>query len=264
MLARAHRPVLAATVHDPRGHLLAGLRRLAGPLREVFAGFGVLATVETSSDVASVLEHQLDAAVTRARACAGDIGKHRRESVRLALTLDPSVVLYSDLDHALRWIEADRAELECCMAELPAEFVVLGRTEQAMKACPRRLRDTESIVNHIHRLATGRDWDLMFATRVMSPRAADAVLEHCSEDSVANDVEWPLVVEQTGLTVSYREASGLSYRITQDFDADADVHDDDPVSWVTRVEMASLHARTLQRILTQTGVLEPTPASPHP
>ncbi|MEQ7005676.1 hypothetical protein ABN028_05680 [Actinopolymorpha sp. B17G11] len=159
-------------------------------------------------------------------------------------TLDPSVVLYSDLDNALRWIEADRIEVERHLEELPADFVVISRTDRAMNGCPRRLRDTEAIVNHIYQLATGRTWDLMFAVRAMSPEAASVVVEHGSEDTIANGVEWPLIVEQGGLGVAYREADGLSYHIRQDFDADADDHDADPIQWVARVEIANLHAQT--------------------
>jgi hypothetical protein len=247
----AERPVLAATVHDPDGHFLGGLRRLAGPLREVFHGIGVLATTATSQAVVAFLEDELGAAVGHAEPAAERIGTHRREAVRLATTFEPSVVLHADLDHALRWIEADRAELVRHLAELPADFVVIGRTERAMNACPRRLRDTEAIVNHIYRLATGRDWDLMFATRVLSPKAAAVIVEHSAEDSIANDVEWPFVAERMGLSVAYREAHGLSYRITSEFDTDADRHDDDPLAWVARVELANLHAQTLRRILQQ-------------
>lgn len=247
----AERPALAATVHDPHGHFLAGVRRLAEPLREVFHGIGVLATTATSNAVVTFLEDELGAAVGRAQPAAERIGTHRREAVRLATTFEPSVVLHADLDHALRWIEADRAELQRHLAEKPADFVVIGRTERAMNACPRRLRDTEAIVNHIYRLATGRDWDLMFATRLLSPKAAAVIVEHGTEDSIANDVEWPFVAERMGLSVAYREAHGLSYRITADFDADTDHHDDDPLAWVTRVELAYLHAQTLRRMLEQ-------------
>ncbi|GAB3418828.1 hypothetical protein [Flindersiella endophytica] len=245
----ADRPALAATVHDPHGHFLDGLRRLADPLREVFHGIGVLATTATSNAVVSFLENELGAAVGRAEPAAERIGTHRREAVRLATTFEPSVVLHADLDHALRWIETDPAELRQHLAELPADFVVIGRTQRAMDACPRRLRDTEAIVNHVYRLATGRAWDLMFATRAMSRKAAAVIVEHGAEDSIANDVEWPFVAERMGLSVAYREAHGLSYRITADFDTDADRHDDDPLAWVTRVELANLHVQTLKRLL---------------
>ncbi len=243
------RPVLAATVHDPHGHYLAGLARLSAVLRRTFVGFGVFATDETSPQVVAFLEHELGATVSRDAADPASIGKHRRQAVRLASTLDPTLVLYADLDHVLRWIEADPDELRLHLTQLPADFVLIGRTVKAMEACPRRLRDTETIVNHIYRLATGRDWDLMFAVRAMTPQAAAVVVEHAREDTIANDVEWPSVVERAGLTIDYRAADGLSYRITQDFEAEADAHDHDPAAWIARVEIAHLQLNVLQRIL---------------
>jgi len=120
-----------------------------------------------------------------------------------------------------------------------------------MAACPARLRETEVIVNRIYGLATGRTWDLMFSTRVMSPRAADVVVTQGREHSIANDVEWPLLVKRLCLSVGYEPANGLSYRIAQDFGAEADDHDTDPMAWVKRVEIAHRHAQVIGRYLLQ-------------
>jgi len=242
------KPVLAATVHDPRGAYLPALRRVAAALGEVFSGFGVLATAATAPEVMEFLERELDAVLDMAPP-DGSIGKHRRRAVELAAALPPAVILYSDLDNVLRWIESDRGELEDCLSERSGGFVVIGRTDRAMKACPRRLRDTEEIINHIYGLATGRRWDLMFAIRMMSPAAARVVVEECRENSIGNDVEWPLMVERAGLGIAYREADGLSYRIGRDFETAADVHDADPLLWIDRVEIANLHAQAMKRIL---------------
>lgn len=245
-LVRRERPALAATVHDPDGSFLATLRHVAPALREVFGGFGILATEPTSEEVVRLLERELGAAVGRAPA-DGNIGRHRRESLRLAP--DGPAVLYSDLDHVLRWVSSDRPELERVLAPSDADLTVVGRTDRAMAACPRRLRDTEAIVNHVYALATGRRWDLMFAIRLLSPAAVRVILERGQEDSVANDVEWPMLVERVGLTVGYREADGLSYRIRQEFDADRDGQDGSPLHWIQRVEMANLHIGVLRRFL---------------
>ncbi len=242
----AGRPVLAATVHDPDRTFLPALHRTGPALRELFGGFGILATEPTSDDVVSFLEHELGAALGRAPA-DGNIGRHRRESVRLAS--GDSAVLYSDLDHLLRWIEADRQEVEKVLASLDADLIVVGRTARAMAACPRRLRDTEAIVNHIYALTAGRRWDLMFAVRLLSPAAARLIVEQAREDSLANDVEWPLLIERAGLGVGYREADGLSYRFRRDFDADSDQRDGDPLRWIERVEFANLHCRVLKDFL---------------
>jgi hypothetical protein len=244
------RPALAATVHDPGNNFLAALHRAAPVLREIFGGFGILATEPTSDDVVRFLERDLAAAVGRAPA-DGNIGRHRRESVRLASS--DSAVLYSDLDNLLRWVEADRHEVEKMLASLDGDLLIVGRTDRAMAACPRRLRDTEAIVNHTYALATGHHWDLMFAIRLLSPAAARVIVEQSREDSIANDVEWPLLIEQTGLDVDYREADALSYRIRQDFEAVCDRRDGDPLLWIQRVELANLHVGVVKRFLTGRG-----------
>jgi hypothetical protein len=241
------RPALAATVHDPDSRILAAMHRVAPALHEVFGRFGIVATEPTSDDVVQFLERDLAAVVGRAPA-DGNIGRHRRESIRLAG--GESAVLYSDFDSMLRWINADRQEVEQVLASLDGDLIVVGRTDRAMADCPQRLRDTEAIVNHIYALATGRRWDLMFAIRLLSPAAVQVIVEQGEEESIANDVEWPLLIEQVGLDVGYREADGLSYRVRQDFDAPDDRRDGDPLLWIQRIELANLHCQVLKRFLT--------------
>jgi hypothetical protein len=158
-------------------------------------------------------------------------------------------IVYSDLDHVLRWIEADPAELASVVTDATNDFTVVGRTPRAMRACPARLQETESLVNHIYALAPGHFWDLMFAARVMSPAAANVVVGQATENSYGNDVERPIIVERAGLSLGYYEADGLSYRIAQDFDAAVDDHDADPLRWIERVAIANLHAQTIRRLL---------------
>lgn len=254
------RPALAVTVHDPGAHLLPGLRRTADRIRELFGGVGALLTEESAPEIESFLRSELGAATAREAADVASIGRHRRISVGLARRSAPDGVLYSDLDHALRWVETDPEEVGGCLRS-GAEFdvLVVGRTEAAMARCPRRLRDTERVVNHIHRLVTGRDWDLMFGIRHLSPRACEAVVGLGREDTIANDVEWHLLCESLGHRVGYLAASGLSYLMTEDFDGEGDARDEDPELWIQRVEMLHLDALALRRFLA--GRPPPTTAS---
>jgi len=91
-----------------------------------------------------------------------------------------------------------------------------------------------------------RRWDLMFAVRCLSPAAARTVVETSTEDTIANDVEWPLVVEAAGLDLAWFAADGLDYRVRQDFDAPADGRDHDPAEWIERVELAAGHVRVVK------------------
>lgn len=238
------KPALAATVHDPDNHLLGWLRKAGPALCETFGGFGILATAATSTEVVGLLE-DLGAAVRR-EPPDGNVGRHRRQAVGLA---GNGYVLYSDLDNLLRWIEGDRPELERLLSTPDADLIVIGRSARAMAACPQRLRDTEAIVNHIYALQTGHTWDLMFAVRLLSPAAARLVTEQGSENTLASDVEWPLLAEHSGLSVGYREADGLSYRTRQDFDAAHDRNDGSPKHWIQRVDIAGDHCRVLKQFL---------------
>lgn len=250
MNARAgpvRRVALAVTVGDPGGNYLPGLRRLAGAVGDVFAGVGAVIMTTTHPEVTRFLRDGMGARIAM-REPNGEAGRHRRQSVELALTFRPDAVLHSDIDHLLRWIETDEAELRRCLA-LAGDLVVVGRTEAAMEACPRRLRDTERIVNHIYALMTGRDWDLMFAIRLMSAATAAAIVDGCVEDSLANDVEWPLFAESRGLALGYFASDALSYRTREDFDTAADLRDHDPARWIDRVLIAHDHASVLRRYL---------------
>jgi hypothetical protein len=89
----------------------------------------------------------------------------------------------------------------------------------------------------------------MFAIRLLSPEAVRIIVEQGREDTIASDVEWPLLIERAGLQIGYREADALSYRVRKDFEADADRRDGDPLLWIQRIELANLHAAVMKRFL---------------
>jgi hypothetical protein len=172
----------------------------------------------------------------------------RREAVRLALPGD--TILYSDPDHLLRWIEQDPAGLRTVLEGQPdAEFVVVGRSARAMAAAPARLRETERIVNHVHRMMTGEDWDLLFAVRRMSRRAAELIVAEGTVETLANDVEWPLLARRAGLRLGYAESDALIYRTIEEFGEAADSGDGEPLQWIRRLEFAALMATAMRGFL---------------
>lgn len=64
-------------------------------------------------------------------------------------------------------------------------------------------------------------------------------MESCSEDTIANDVVWPLLTERLGFSVGYFAAEGLSYPTTADFDQDVDRRDHDLRGWIQRIAIAA-------------------------
>lgn len=229
----------ASTLADRHGELVEKLEQLL-PL--VAARFDTLAVVATDSTDARALASlaSVGAHVLIRPPSTDAIGLHRREALALALTHAPGEhILYADLDHILRWLETDPDELDRLMHTAAAfDCFVIGRGPTSWERLPRRLAATESIVNEVYALMTGRKWDLLMAARVLSARAAEEIVTTCRVDTMGNDADWPLRCEAHGMTLGYAEADGLTYRTNRDYAGDLeDSLDHDPHAWAMRVRI---------------------------
>lgn len=239
--------VLGATLHDPVGRTARAIARLAPDLRAVFPAIVLNISDLTRPEVVDATA-ALGARITRHISNEGQIGRFRRDAVVQAA--DGRHVLYADFDHLLRWVERGRDDLLRVLESKPeADLLVVGRSDHALAGEPRRLRETECLVNHTHHLLTGENWDLMFAIRRLSPAAVRLIAAESRIDTLANDVEWPLLARRAGLTLGYAESDALYYRTVQDFDADRDGGDEDPIQWIRRLEFAALHAAAMREFL---------------
>ena len=241
---------LAATIHDPDARLVPAIERVASLLRDIFGGIALNVSDATPAGVIDAAAKLLDARIITHPQGEATIGRSRRHAVGLALQFGVPAVLYSDFDHIIRWAEGNSAELRATLAaQSGVDCVVIGRTNGAFAREPRRLQETERLINRIYTLMTARDWDLMFAIRRLSRRAAEAIVHESREDSIANDVEWPLLAEQLGLSLGYVAAEGLYYRTMDGFDAPADTEDGDPLHWIRRLEIAARQAAAMRPFL---------------
>ena len=247
---------LATTCHDPRGAFAPGVLASAAVLRDDVAAVVVNRTEETSPVTVAALDRALPGhRARRHRAGSVGIGTARRDALALALETDCTHVMYSDLDHVLRWAAADADELRATLAaDVDVDLLVVGRSPAAFAAEPARLRATEGPVNRVAALALGAGndwWDLMIAVRLMTRETARLLVEECAEESIGNDVAWPLHAHQRGLRLAHRAVDALAYRHSDDFGSAEDGRDDDPLEWISRLEIAALHARAMRPYLAQ-------------
>ncbi|MEO9903620.1 hypothetical protein [Nisaea sp.] len=240
---------LATTVHDPIGRFTEAIQRMAEGLRTTFPAMAFNVSDATRPEVLEALQ-PLGGRIMVHAAGESIIGKARRDS--LALVGSELPALYSDFDHLLRWLEFGADDLERVLAAAPEiDCLVVGRTADAMAIGPRRLQETEVIVNHTFALLTGDCWDLMFAIRRLSPEAIKLILKEGQVDTLANDVEWPLLIRRAGLTLGYAESDALFYRTVEEFGDNEDTGDGDPLQWVRRIEFAPAHATAMRPFLSE-------------
>ena len=150
------KPFFATSIADRQGHLANKLQKLLPLVLDRFQGIAALVTTETDEIVLRLLQDAA-AVIDRAESDTDAIGLHRRRSVELALENSASGhILRIDPDHLLRWIEQDPEELDAVLEQIPgADCTVIGRGPDSFEGLPRRLRETEQIVNHIYALITG-------------------------------------------------------------------------------------------------------------
>ncbi|MBJ3785157.1 hypothetical protein [Devosia sediminis] len=239
--------VLGATLHDPVGRTAEAIGRMAPRLHQVFPAICLNVSDATRPEVVEAVA-ALGARTMFHAASESNIGRFRRDAVTMAA--DGRHVLYADFDHLLRWMEFGFEDLQRVLAaEHEADLLVIGRSDRSFAAEPRRLRESEELVNHTHALLTGDHWDLMFAIRRLSPAAVELIARESQVDSLANDVEWPLLARAASLRLGYAQSDALFYRTIEGFGADADEGDRDPLQWVRRIEFAAQHASVMRRFL---------------
>ncbi|MBA3780907.1 MAG: hypothetical protein H0X12_03525 [Nocardioides sp.] len=258
---------LAATCHDPRGVFAQGVVDSSSTFSAAFASMVVNATTETAPATLDALRRAHPGVVV-AEHPAGSIGigTARRDAVAAGVRTGCSRIMYSDLDHVMRWATKAPVEMvEVLSRPQDADVVVVGRSAEALGMEPERLRATESVVNKVMALALGLDqqWDFMIATRILGRETASLLVEQCREESIANDVVWPLFAAGEGKTLAYVPADGLAFRARDDYSAAADERDGDVLEWVTRVTMANHHVQAMLQYLPTRGAgaaVSPSPS----
>lgn len=248
---------LAVTCHDPAGSFVSGAEESGATLAKIFDSIAINATSETARSTLSALQTMSPASSQRTHGAGTvGIGTARRDALALALETDATHIAYSDVDHVLRWASGDSAELGRAMTpKIGDDLTVIGRSRDAFQREPQRLRATEGVVNHTASLVlgtaatAGETWDFMIAMRLMTRDCAQLIVDESAEDSIANDVTWPLLAHTHGMKLAYLGVDGLAYRFRDDFGATADARDGDADEWIKRLEIAAQHASAMRPFL---------------
>ena len=205
---------LASALRDTTGDLADGLVALAGPPPAgVFTHVGVSVAGATHPRTRAALA-TLGARVRVAERPYELVGRERRMALGLVRAAGAGTVVAGDVDHVLRWLRAAPDEVRHALDRARAEgldCLVVGRPAAAFAGFPAALGRTEPLVNRAYERLTGHAWDLLSSVRVLSGRAADLIVERSTVDTVATDVDWPLLCAAAGLRVGYEEAAHLTY-----------------------------------------------------
>jgi hypothetical protein len=259
---------LATIYHDPQGRLCDQAAKVLPLLTSIFTDIAINATATTHP---KLLAHFADVAVIqqddpRQNLQSSKIGRARKAAIALALQMDCSFILYCDSDRILHWAEYHPQELRQVVQQLCAhDLTVLGRTQRAFETHPRTMQDTEAIVNHVFKLISGYDWDVLGAARGLSRPAVEAIVAGCFDEEFSTDVSWPLFLlqQQDNLSFNYIATEGLEYETADRYSQEAAATggneqwlaqmEQDPRVWAHRLEAAQIQIAAMLPYVPEAG-----------
>jgi len=216
------------------------IARIIPALTQIFGGLAIQAAYAAQPSALELLRSA--GALVRQEPTAefnglARLGEARRAALELALQLGAERILFCDFDRALHWAEYHTVELAQGAAGISErDFTVLGRSERAFASHPRTQRDTELIINRVYATSSGNTWDVTAAARGISRRAAEAIIDGCSEQTIGTDVAWPLFLSRAGgFTLGYLATEGLEFE-TADRYADQVAAAGGLAQWIAQID----------------------------
>lgn len=135
----------------------------------------------------------------------------RRYVLRQGLATGADYFHYVDLDRLIFWWSNYPDELRTAIQYLQYyDLTVFERSRAAFASHPDLQRQTETRGNTL----AGGVWqatDFLAATRGISRRAGQAILAGSCAEGAGVDVEWPLIVQDAGLSTGFMVCNGMGY-----------------------------------------------------
>jgi hypothetical protein len=197
--------IALACTWTPRGDL-PRLQQLLPLLEQVYSSIIIAVRSENADEVSAL---NLPTQVILLQIPAPGWGRYL--AIEKALTLKPSHIHCADMDMLLHWIECDPDEWRKIVSSIPhTDCLIVGRSVRAFQTRPQAIQQTEQVINLIFSHFFKQKMDFGLGLRGYSQQAAQCIMT-CSRPGRWGDAEWPLLIQQAGLSVDYTEADNVDW-----------------------------------------------------
>ncbi|TFE02364.1 hypothetical protein [Jeotgalibacillus salarius] len=200
---------LIAVVHDPRGNLLFRLKKSEETMMGLYNKVWITVSNESSEQLLQYLCHESPFHVKVIP--KGGAAHARRAVVAFGLDSSCSHYHYCDLDRLLTWISYHPEELSLLVRDIPQyDYLVIGRTDQAMYTHPESWVETEKITNKICSLTLGWEIDITAGSCAFSNEIGEVINQY--SEAKMTDAEWLMIAKKRAcVEVSTIQVNGLEY-----------------------------------------------------
>ena len=238
---------LICLTRDPKANLKTPIKKLHKKISPIYPKRFVIVTQDTSPHINNALIET--GWIVNIQSEEG-VGCARRDALKIALRENFDYIHLCDLDRALHWANTYPDEMKRIHDEIPNhDFLILGRTHKAFETHPIPQKLTEKLTNQFFQNLVGQYIDVNAASRGISSKAAETILNHSQAISFETDVEWPLIVKhKSHLRLSYLEVEGLEFETQIKQHKEIETFngieqwkkslDQDPHEWLKRVNIS--------------------------
>lgn len=243
---------LACNMHDTQGSIRELIPLYFPLLSEIYSGMYVVVTSGTDPATVDELEKF---EVNVELQDGGGVGLQyisdaRRQALRAGLLNGHGHTHFIDIDRLMQWVSNYPEELESVVKQIPEhDFLVIGRTRRAFETHTRCQIETESTINKVISLLTGREMDYTAASRGFSKEASKVILKHSKTDHAGTDGEWPVIIHCcTDFPIDFIAVEGMEFEIgvrrpervekAGGVEEYKKLRDSDPMSWMHRISTA--------------------------
>lgn len=243
---------LSCPLHDAYNSISEYILRYFPLISDMYSNMYVVVTSATHKDVISALE-KVGAKVIPQK--GGGVGKEfisdaRRQAIRVSFEHGHSYTHFVEVDRLLQWYHKYPQELRSIVEQIPAhDFLIIGRTKRAFDTHTKCQIETERLSNKVCSLLLGKEVDITCASRGISRKAGEVILQNSKAKYSSTDSEWPIIIKCcTDIPIGYIEVEGLEFEAmfrhpeevieAGGLEAFKRRRDENPESWLWRIRIA--------------------------
>ncbi|WP_342542990.1 hypothetical protein MHH33_03710 [Paenisporosarcina sp. FSL H8-0542] len=199
---------LLTVTHDPNGRNIKQFNELQKEFEGIYSELFITISDESSIELIKEMERsKFNVKIIPKEGAA----KARREALKFGLLGQSEYYHYCDFDRILTWGKNHLDELKNIVLDIPNhDYLILGRTERAMKTHPVEWIETEKITNKICSLELGIEVDITAGSCSFTQESAEYINRNSKEKMT--DAEWAMIALRIAkLDVDYRSVEGLEY-----------------------------------------------------
>ncbi|MCM3357488.1 hypothetical protein [Psychrobacillus sp. MER TA 171] len=202
------KPVLITVTHDPDGKSVDLFKAYHQTLSNIYGDVYLTISDESSKKLLEVIQNS---AVKYRVIPKKGAANARRQALKFSLQSHSEHYHYCDLDRILTWIHSYPNELKRVVNQiLNYDYLVIGRTEQAMLTHPLEWIETERVTNKIFSLEVGQSFDITAGSCAFKRECAKYIIHYSK--ALMTDAEWAMIAYRiAGFQLGYLEVNGLEY-----------------------------------------------------